>query len=70
MRPEQIASMPKGLGGVALMVHPGQQPALIDLIPYLNRPYADQLAADHRDMATRLQDHARGGPLWHNTGTR
>ena len=67
MRPEQIASMPKGIGGVALMVHPGQQPALIDLIPYLDRPYADQLAADHRDMAARLQDRARSGPYGTST---
>src|SRR5919106_5082531 len=42
MRPEQIHTMPKG---VALMVHPGQQPALIDLIPYTKRPYGAQLAA-------------------------
>jgi type IV secretory pathway TraG/TraD family ATPase VirD4 len=62
MRPEQIASMPKGIGGVALMVHPGQQPALIDLIPYLDRSYADQLANDLRVMTARLQDHVRGGP--------
>jgi type IV secretory pathway TraG/TraD family ATPase VirD4 len=61
MRPEQIASMPKGLGGVALMVHPGQQPALIDLIPYLDRPYAKQLARDLHEMTARLQDHAQHG---------
>ena len=41
MRPEQIATMPKG---VALMVHPGQQPALVDLIPYTGRPYGKALA--------------------------
>ena len=41
MRPEQIATMPKG---VALMVHPGQQPALVDLIPYARRPYGNALA--------------------------
>jgi type IV secretion system protein VirD4 len=62
LRPEQIASMPKGVGGVALMVHPGQQPALIDLIPYMDRPYASQLAHDLREVAAQLQAPARGGP--------
>ena len=50
MRPEQIHTMPKG---VALMVHPGQQPALVDLIPYTNRPYGQQLT-DDRDAVTAL----------------
>jgi type IV secretory pathway TraG/TraD family ATPase VirD4 len=50
MRPEQIHTMPKG---VALMVHPGQQPALVDLIPYTKRPYGEQLATD-RDAITAL----------------
>jgi hypothetical protein len=40
------------------MVHPGQQPALVDLIPYTNRPYAAQLAED-RDAITGL---LRGDP--------
>jgi type IV secretory pathway TraG/TraD family ATPase VirD4 len=50
MRPEQIHTMPKG---VALMVHPGQQPALVDLIPYTNRPYGQQ-STDARDAVTAL----------------
>ena len=50
MRPEQIATMPKG---IALMVHPGQQPALVDLIPYTKRPYGEQLSTD-RDAITAL----------------
>jgi type IV secretion system protein VirD4 len=50
MRPEQIHTMGKG---VALMVHPGQQPALVDLIPYTNRPYGQQLT-DDRDAVTAL----------------
>jgi type IV secretion system protein VirD4 len=50
MRPEQIHTM---LKGVALMVHPGQQPALVDLIPYTQRPYSAQLA-DDRDAITGL----------------
>jgi type IV secretory pathway TraG/TraD family ATPase VirD4 len=50
MRPEQIHTMPKG---VALMVHPGQQPALVDLIPYTKRPYGEQLTTD-RDAITAL----------------
>jgi hypothetical protein len=70
MRPEQIASMPKGVGGVALMVHPGQQPALIDLIPYLDRPYASQLAHDLREIKPQLQAPARGGPYVASTGAR
>jgi type IV secretion system protein VirD4 len=70
MRPEQIASMPKGVGGVALMVHPGQQPALIDLIPYLDRPYAGQIAHDLRELTARLQGSAQGGPYVANTGAR
>jgi type IV secretory pathway TraG/TraD family ATPase VirD4 len=48
MRPEQIATMPKG---VALLVHPGQPPALVDLIPYTRRSYATTLMAD-RDLVT------------------
>jgi len=52
MRPEQIATMPKG---VALMVHPGQQPALVDLIPYTERPYRKALAADREAMTARLR---------------
>jgi type IV secretory pathway TraG/TraD family ATPase VirD4 len=53
MRPEQIATMPRG---VALMVHPGQPPALIDLVRYTERPYARTLLAD-RDVVTA---HLRG----------
>ena len=53
MRPEQIATMPKG---VALMIHPGQPPALVDLIPYTRRPYAEAVLAD-RDRVTA---HLRG----------
>jgi type IV secretory pathway TraG/TraD family ATPase VirD4 len=53
MRPEQIATMPRG---VALMIHPGQPPALVDLIPYTKRPYAEALLAD-RDRVTA---HLRG----------
>jgi type IV secretory pathway TraG/TraD family ATPase VirD4 len=48
MRSEQIATMPKG---VALMVHPGQPPALIDLIPHADRPYGAALVHD-RDAVT------------------
>lgn len=51
MRPEQIATLPKG---VALMVHPGQRPALVDLIPYTNRQYADVIAADQQTTAALL----------------
>jgi type IV secretory pathway TraG/TraD family ATPase VirD4 len=55
MRPEQIATMPKG---VALMVHPGQQPAVVDLIPYTKRPYAKTLTADREAMMARLRGDA------------
>jgi len=50
MRPEQIATMPKG---VALMVHPGQQPALVDLVPYTRRGYGKTLV-ENRDRVTAL----------------
>jgi hypothetical protein len=33
------------------MVHPGQPPALVDLIPYTRRSYAKTLMAD-RDLVT------------------
>jgi len=48
LRPEQIATMPKG---VALMIHPGQQPAVVDLIPYMSRPYAKTLVHSREGAA-------------------
>jgi type IV secretory pathway TraG/TraD family ATPase VirD4 len=54
MRPEQIATMPKG---VALMVHPGQPPALVDLLPYTKRPYARTLLTDRDAVTARLRSH-------------
>jgi type IV secretion system protein VirD4 len=56
MRPEQIATMPKG---VALMVHPGQPPALVDLIPYTRRFYAKTLMADRDLVTASLRGHPR-----------
>jgi type IV secretory pathway TraG/TraD family ATPase VirD4 len=52
MRSEQIATMPKG---VALIVHPGQPPALVDLVPYTKRPYAKTLLADRDVVTTHLR---------------
>jgi type IV secretory pathway TraG/TraD family ATPase VirD4 len=56
MRPEQIATMPKG---VALLIHPGQPPALVDLIPYTKRPYAEALLADRDRVTGRLRGASR-----------
>jgi hypothetical protein len=50
MKPEQIHTMSKD---VALMVHPGQPPALVDLIPYTERLYARALAVD-RPIVTEI----------------
>ncbi|MFW6091319.1 MAG: type IV secretory system conjugative DNA transfer family protein, partial [Actinomycetota bacterium] len=58
MRPEQIATMPKG---VALMVHPGQPPALVDLIPYTRRSYAKTLLADRDEVTFLLRGEAAPG---------
>lgn len=52
MRPEQIATMPKG---VALMIHPGQPPTLADLIPYTKRSYAKILLADRDAVTAQLR---------------
>jgi type IV secretory pathway TraG/TraD family ATPase VirD4 len=54
MRPEQIATMPKG---VALMVHPGQPPALVDLLPYTKRSYARTLLTDRDAVTAQLRGH-------------
>jgi type IV secretory pathway TraG/TraD family ATPase VirD4 len=56
MRPEQIATMPKG---VALMTHPGQPAALVDLIPYTDRPYGDTLARDRQLVTAGLMSSQR-----------
>jgi hypothetical protein len=40
------------------MIHPGQPPALVDLIPYTKRPYAEALLAD-RDRVTVTQSAGR-----------
>jgi type IV secretory pathway TraG/TraD family ATPase VirD4 len=63
MRPEQIHTMPKG---VALMLHPGQQPTLVDLIPYTDRPYGAQLAED-RDAVTAILRGEPGTGAVHHT---
>jgi type IV secretion system protein VirD4 len=60
MRPEQIATMPKG---VALMVHPGQPPVLVDLLPYTKRSYARTLLTDRDAMTARLRGHAVPGTV-------
>jgi type IV secretory pathway TraG/TraD family ATPase VirD4 len=56
MRPEQIATMPKG---VALMVHPGQPPALVDLLPYTKRSYVKTLLTDRDAVTARLGGYGR-----------
>jgi hypothetical protein len=66
MRPEQIHTMPKG---VALMVHPGQQPALIDLIPYTKRHYGQQLANDRDAVTALLRDGDPDGVVAHTAAT-
>ena len=51
LRPDQIATMPKG---IALMLRPAQPPAVINLIPYSQRPYTTQLAADRAAVTAQL----------------
>lgn len=55
LRPEQIATLPKG---VAVMIHPGQAPTVVDLVPYTHRPDADQIAADRATITAQLRSAA------------
>jgi type IV secretion system protein VirD4 len=66
MRPEQIHTMPKG---VALMVHPGQQPALVDLTPYTTRHYGQQLVDDRDAVTALLRDGDPDGVVVHTAAT-
>lgn len=59
MRPEQIHTMPTG---VALMVHPGQPPALVDLIPYTERAYGEEFSCDREAIRLQLREAAHKGP--------